>query len=74
MLRCTIPISSHDLTNNQLNSLLLQPLHVVRHRNTSVQFLIILYYTATILPLPLHLLTSPPFRNTIPPTPSLLIR
>jgi hypothetical protein len=69
MLRCTIWISSHDLTHHQHISLSIQPRHIVRRRNTSVHFLIILNYTATILPLLPHLSTSPPFRDTIPSTP-----
>ena len=71
MLRCTIRISSHDLTHHSVipyrNNLATSP-DVATPQLTSLS---ILNYTATILPLLPRLPTSPPFRNTIPSTPSV---
>jgi hypothetical protein len=47
MLWCTIWISSHDLTHHQLNSLSIQPRHIIWRCNTSVHFLIKLNFAAT---------------------------
>jgi hypothetical protein len=69
MLRCTIRITSHDLTHHQLGSSSIQPRHIIRHRNTSVHFLILTNSTATLSPQSRHLPTSPPFRSTVPSTP-----
>ena len=69
MLRCTIRISSHDLTHHQLDSLSIQPRHIIQCRNTTVPFVIVINYTATISLLPARLPMSPPFRNTIPCAP-----
>jgi len=44
----------------------MQSCHIIQHCNTSAHFLIILNYTATILPIHPCLPTSLPFRNTIP--------
>jgi len=66
MLRCTIRISSHDLTHHSVipyrNNHATSP-DVATPQLTSLS---ILNYTATISPLPPRLPTSPPFRNTIP--------
>lgn len=66
MLRFTIGIPSHVLTHHHLNSLSVQPLHIIQRGNTSVHVLIVINYTATIFTLPPRLPTSPPFRNTRP--------
>jgi len=71
MPRCTIRISSHDLTHHSIipyrNNHATSP-DVATPQLTSLS---ILNYTATISPLLLRLPTSPPFRNTIPSTPSV---
>ena len=71
MLQCTTRISSHDLTHHSVipyhNSHATSP-DVATPQLTSLS---ILNYTATISPLPPRLSTSPPFRNTIPSTPSV---
>ena len=68
MLRYTIRISSHDLTHHSIvpyhNNHATSP-DVATPQLTSLS---ILNYTATISP---RLPTSPPFRNTIPSTPSV---
>ena len=71
MPRCTIWISSHDLTHHQHNFLSIQPRHIIGHRNTSDHFLFNPNYTTTILPYTPCLPTSPPFCNTIHSTPFL---
>ena len=71
MLRCTIRISSHDLTHHSVipyrNNHATSP-DVATPQLTSLS---ILNYTATISPLPPRLPTSPPFCNTIPSIPSV---
>jgi len=71
MLRCTIRISSHDLTHHSVipyrNNHATSP-DVATPQLTSLSMI---NYTATISPLPPRLPTSPPFRNTIPSTPSI---
>ena len=69
MLRCTIRISSHDLTHHQLDSFPIRPRHIIRGCNTPISFVILINYTATIPPLPPCLPMSLPFRNTITCTP-----
>jgi len=74
IFRCTIWISSYNLTHPQHNSLSVQPHHIIRHCNTSRHFVIVLNYPATISLLPPGLPTSPPFHNTIPPIPPIAFR
>jgi len=71
MIRCTIRISSHDLTHHSV--LPYRNNHATSPDVATLQLtsLSILNYTATISPLPPRLPTSPPFRNTIPSTPSV---
>jgi len=74
MLRCTIRISSHNLTHHQHKFLLIQQCHIIWCRNTSDDFIILPNYTVTIVPHSPRLPISPPFRNTIPSAPSLNYR
>jgi len=71
MLRYTIRISSHDLTHHSV--IPYRSNHATSPDVATPQLtsLSILNYTATISPLPPRLPTSPPFRDTIPSTPSV---
>jgi hypothetical protein len=66
MLRCTIQISTHNLTHHQHNPLSVQPCHIVRRCNTSDHFLMTPNNPANISPDSPRPPTSPSFRNTIP--------
>lgn len=70
LLRYSIQISSHHLTHPELSSLSRQPHHIVQRHATSVHFLIIPNYPATISLLPPLSSMSPFLSNTIPSTPS----